>query len=211
MFYESDLSADPCMQISLKDIVCLGVSRPDPSSNNGVLDRCVCVCVLCPPGAGVSQGRLFHLPRFHYSFELYLTSEKLHHFGLETAEALHSWTRSIGKVGPPSSPHVCVSGTRVTVLSVPLQAATPLSCHCLLTQEFERVGLLRYRAMLDPQQWRDAYFVLQKSNLFICPLNDGAAEDIINLKRLQELSQSSFRCTSKLWGERLFDPLLRVC
>lgn len=42
--------------------------------------------------------------------------------------------------------------------------------------------------MLDPQQWKDAYFVLQKSNLFICPRNDGAAEDIINLKRLQELS-----------------------
>lgn len=70
------------------------------------------------------------------------------------------------------------------------QAATPLSCHCLLTREFERVGLLRYRAMLDPQQWKEAYFVLQKSNLFICPRNDGAAEDIINLNRLQELSQS---------------------
>lgn len=68
------------------------------------------------------------------------------------------------------------------------QAATPLSCHCLLTREFERVGLLRYRAMLDPQQWKEAFFVLQKSNLFICPRNDGAAEDIINLNRLQELS-----------------------
>lgn len=68
------------------------------------------------------------------------------------------------------------------------QAATPLSCHCLLTREFDRVGLLRYRAMLDPQQWKDGYFVLQKSNLFICPQNDGAAEDIINLNRLQELS-----------------------
>jgi len=69
------------------------------------------------------------------------------------------------------------------------QAATPLSCHCLLTREFERVGLLLYRAMLDPRQWKEAYFVLQKSNLFICPRNDGAAEDIINLNRLQELSQ----------------------
>uniref|UniRef100_A0A8C9Y5V8 ArfGAP with RhoGAP domain, ankyrin repeat and PH domain 3 n=1 Tax=Sander lucioperca TaxID=283035 RepID=A0A8C9Y5V8_SANLU len=107
LFYESDRSADPCMQISVKDIVCLGVSRPDSSNNNGFIDR---------------------------------------------------------------------------------YAATPLSCHCLLSREFERVGLLRYRAMLDPQQWRDAYFVLQKSNLFICPRNDGAAEDIINLKRLQELS-----------------------
>lgn len=83
----------------------------------------------------------------------------------------------------------------------PLQAATPLSCHCLLTREFERVGLLRYRAMLDPQQWKEAYFVLQKSNLFICPRNDGAAEDIINLNRLQELSQSSSTNTP-----RLIDP-----
>uniref|UniRef100_A0A7N8YBR7 ArfGAP with RhoGAP domain, ankyrin repeat and PH domain 3 n=1 Tax=Mastacembelus armatus TaxID=205130 RepID=A0A7N8YBR7_9TELE len=104
--------------------------------------------------------------RFRYTFELYLTSDKLYQFGLETADTLHSWTKAIGK------------------------AATPLSCHCLLTREFERIGLLRYRAMLDPQQWKEAYFVLQKSNLFICPQNDGAAEDIINLNRLQELSES---------------------
>ncbi|XP_059202723.1 arf-GAP with Rho-GAP domain, ANK repeat and PH domain-containing protein 3 [Centropristis striata] len=144
VLYESERSADPCLQISVRDIVCLGVSRPDSSnSNNGFIDR------------------------FRYTFELYLTSEKLHQFGLETADALHSWTKSIGK------------------------AATPLSCHCLLTREFERVGLLRYRAMLDPQQWKEAYFVLQKSNLFICPRKDGAAEDIINLNRLQELSIAS--------------------
>uniref|UniRef100_A0A3B4XYI9 ArfGAP with RhoGAP domain, ankyrin repeat and PH domain 3 n=1 Tax=Seriola lalandi dorsalis TaxID=1841481 RepID=A0A3B4XYI9_SERLL len=144
LLYESDRSADPCLQISVRDIVCLGVSRPDSSNNNnGFIDR------------------------FRYTFELYLTSEKLFQFGLETADALHSWTKAIGK------------------------AATPLSCHCLLTREFERVGLLRYRAMLDPQQWKEAYFVLQKSNLFICPRNDGAAEDIINLNRLQELSLAS--------------------
>uniref|UniRef100_A0A669B591 ArfGAP with RhoGAP domain, ankyrin repeat and PH domain 3 n=1 Tax=Oreochromis niloticus TaxID=8128 RepID=A0A669B591_ORENI len=143
VFYESDRSADPSLQISTKDIVCLGVSRPDSSNNNGFIDR------------------------FRYTFELYLTSEKLFQFGLEAADELHSWTKAIGK------------------------AATPLSCHCLLTREFERVGLLRYRAMLDPQQWKEAYFVLQKSNLFICPRNDGAAEDIINLNRLQELSITS--------------------
>ncbi|XP_072251210.1 arf-GAP with Rho-GAP domain, ANK repeat and PH domain-containing protein 3 isoform X2 [Leuresthes tenuis] len=144
VLYESDRSAEPCMQISVKDIVCLGVSRPDASNNNnGFIDR------------------------FRYTFELYLTSEKLYQFGLETADALHSWTKAIGK------------------------AATPLSCHCLLIREFERVGLLLYRAMLDPQQWKEAYFVLQKSNLFICPRTDGAAEDIINLNRLQELSITS--------------------
>uniref|UniRef100_G3PVE3 ArfGAP with RhoGAP domain, ankyrin repeat and PH domain 3 n=1 Tax=Gasterosteus aculeatus TaxID=69293 RepID=G3PVE3_GASAC len=141
VLYESDRSSDPCLQISVKDIVCLGVSRPDSSNNSsGFIDR------------------------FRYTFELYLTSEKLYQFGLETANVLHSWTQSIGK------------------------ASTPLSCHCLLTREFERVGLLRYRAMLDPQRWKEAFFVLQKSNLFICPRTDGAAEDIINLNCLQELS-----------------------
>ncbi|KAF7647645.1 hypothetical protein LDENG_00169000 [Lucifuga dentata] len=143
LFFESDRCSDPCMQISIKDILCLGVSRPDSSNNNGFIDR------------------------FRYTFELYLTSEKLYQFGLETADALHSWTKAIGK------------------------AATPLSVHCLLSREFERVGVLRYRAMLDPQQWKEGYFVLQKSNLFICPGHDGAAEDIINLNRLQELSIAS--------------------
>lgn len=57
------------------------------------------------------------------------------------------------------------------------------------------MGLLRYKAMLDPQQWKEGFFVLQKSNLFICPQNDGAAEDIINLKRLQELSESHLNIT----------------
>ncbi|KAG7277945.1 hypothetical protein CRUP_022115, partial [Coryphaenoides rupestris] len=141
LLYESERSLDPYLQIWVKDILCVGVSRPQTSNNNnGFIDR------------------------FRYTFELYLSSEKLYQFGLETPDALHSWTKAIGK------------------------AATPLSCHCLLTREFERVGLLRYKAMLDPQ-WKEAYFVLQKSNLFICPGNDGAAEDIINLNRLQELSE----------------------
>ncbi|KAJ8394056.1 hypothetical protein AAFF_G00054000 [Aldrovandia affinis] len=143
LFYESDRCHDPSMKIDIKDIICLGVSRPDSSHNTGFIDR------------------------FRYTFELYLSSEKLYQFGLETPDALHSWARAIGK------------------------AATPLSCHCLLAREFDRVGILRYKAMLDPQQWKEGVFVLQKSNLFICPRNDGAAEDIINLKRLQELSITS--------------------
>ncbi|XP_070960312.1 arf-GAP with Rho-GAP domain, ANK repeat and PH domain-containing protein 3-like isoform X2 [Oncorhynchus clarkii lewisi] len=140
LFYESDRCPDPSMKINVKDIVCLGVSRPDSCNNNGFIDR------------------------FLYTFQLYLSSEKLYQFGLETPDALQCWVKAIGK------------------------AATPLSCHCLLAREFERVGVLRYKAMRDPSQWKVGYFVLQKSNLFICPGNDGAAEDIINLKRLQELS-----------------------
>lgn len=142
VLFESELSPDPVLTLPFRDLLCLGVTRPDGNKrrSNGFIHR------------------------FRYSFELYLSSEKLLYFGLETADELHSWTKAIGK------------------------AFTPLSCHCLLTREFERVGLMRYRAMLDPQQWREAFFVLQKSNLFICPRTDGAAEDIINLRRLQELS-----------------------
>ncbi|KAK7141517.1 hypothetical protein R3I93_015610 [Phoxinus phoxinus] len=143
LFYESDRCHEPSMKINVKDIICLGVNRPDSSNNSGGF-----------------------IDKFRYTFELYLTSDKLIQFGLETPEALHSWAKAIGK------------------------ATTPLSCHCLLAREFERVGVLRYKAMLDPQ-WKEGFFVLQKSNLFICPGNDGAAEDIINLKRLQELSIAS--------------------
>uniref|UniRef100_A0A672MDQ8 ArfGAP with RhoGAP domain, ankyrin repeat and PH domain 3 n=1 Tax=Sinocyclocheilus grahami TaxID=75366 RepID=A0A672MDQ8_SINGR len=149
LFYESDRCHEPSLKIDVKDIICLGVSRPDSSNNSGFIDK------------------------FRYTFELYLTSDKLIQFGLETSDALHSWARAIGK------------------------ATTPLSCHCLLVREFERVGVLRYKAMLDPQQWKEGFFVLQKSNLFICPGNDGAAEDIINLKRLQELSESVSSITKK--------------
>lgn len=149
------------------------------------LSRCPSVCPL----------------RFRYTFELYLTSEKLYQFGLETADVLHSWTRSIGKVWTSDAltfVPLCVlfCSSFLCDIFILHQAATPLSCHCLLTREFERVGLLRYRAMLDPQQWKEAFFVLQKSNLFICPRNDGAAEDIINLNRLQELSESWSRSTN---------------
>lgn len=66
--------------------------------------------------------------------------------------------------------------------------------------------------MLDPQQWKEAYFVLQKSNLFICPRKDGAAEDIINLNRLQELSQCpSPGSGSVLQVETVLSVKLCVC
>lgn len=37
-------------------------------------------------------------PRFRYTFELFLSSEKLLLFGVESADDLHSWTKAIGKV-----------------------------------------------------------------------------------------------------------------
>lgn len=71
-----------------------------------------------------------------------------------------------------------------------LQWFTPLCCHCLLSYEFQRVGRLSYKSMLNPSRWLQGFFVLQKSHLFICPKEgEGAAEDSINLRQLQELSE----------------------
>ncbi|KAG2456051.1 ARAP3 protein, partial [Polypterus senegalus] len=140
LFYDSEKRNDPSLKIDMNEIICLGVSRHESPNSPGPCDR------------------------FRYTFEVYLVSEKVYQFGVETAEALHGWTNCIGK------------------------AFTSLNCHCLLAREFERVGRLKYKAMFDPEQWKEGYFVLQKSNLFICPGNEKAAEDSVNLRRLQELS-----------------------
>ncbi|XP_078509640.1 arf-GAP with Rho-GAP domain, ANK repeat and PH domain-containing protein 3 isoform X3 [Lissotriton helveticus] len=97
-------------------------------------------------------------------FEIFLSSERVHYFETDGAEMLQTWASAIGKW------------------------FTPLSCHCLLEHEFQRVGRLRYKSMLNPSQWKEGFFLLQRSHLFICPEEDGAAEDSINLQGLQELS-----------------------
>lgn len=74
--------------------------------------------------------------------------------------------------------------------SLSIQWFTPISCHCLLGYEFQRVGKMRYKAMLNPDQWMEGFFLLQKCHLFICPEKQGAAEDSVNLRSLQELSES---------------------
>lgn len=100
VLYESDHSAEPCLQIDAKDIVCLGVGRPDSASNNnGFIDRSVLSST--PPPAGLRLNTTVLLGpscRFRYTFELYVASEKLFLFGLETADELHSWTKAIGQV-----------------------------------------------------------------------------------------------------------------
>ncbi|KAM4677747.1 arf-GAP with Rho-GAP domain, ANK repeat and PH domain-containing protein 3 isoform 2-T2 [Discoglossus pictus] len=142
IFYESDKSSDPLSKIGPSEVVCMGVSKMD---------------VLNSPTA---------VERFRYTFELFLSSEKVHQFGTDAAETLQTWTSAIGKW------------------------FTPLSCHCLLGHEFQRVGRMRYKAMLNPDQWMEGFFLLQKCHLFICPENQEAAEDSVNLRQLQELTVS---------------------
>ncbi|NWZ24747.1 ARAP3 protein, partial [Asarcornis scutulata] len=102
--------------------------------------------------------------RFRFTLELFLTGEKVQQLGAESPETLQAWASTIGKW------------------------FTPMSCHCLLGYEFQRAGQLRYKCMLNPERWQQAFFVLQKAHLFICPAEEDGAEDSINLRRLQELS-----------------------
>ncbi|NWW25607.1 ARAP3 protein, partial [Falcunculus frontatus] len=102
--------------------------------------------------------------RLRFTLELFLTGEKVQQLGTDGPETLQAWASAIGKW------------------------FTPVSCHCLLGYEFQRVGQLRYKCMLNPERWQQAFFILQKGHLFICPAEEDGAEDSINLRRLQELS-----------------------
>uniref|UniRef100_A0A8C0HML4 ArfGAP with RhoGAP domain, ankyrin repeat and PH domain 3 n=1 Tax=Buteo japonicus TaxID=224669 RepID=A0A8C0HML4_9AVES len=117
---------------------------------------------------GVNRAQALTSPgpteRFRFTLELFLTGEKVHQLGTDGPETLQAWASAIGKW------------------------FTPVSCHCLLGYEFQRVGQLRYKCMLNPERWQQAFFILQKAHLFICPTEDDGAEDSINLRRLQELS-----------------------
>ncbi|NXJ91094.1 ARAP3 protein, partial [Corythaixoides concolor] len=117
---------------------------------------------------GVSRAQTLASPssaeRFLFSLELFLSGEKVQQLGTDGPKTLQAWASAIGKW------------------------FTPVSCHCLLGYEFQRVGQLRYKCMLNPERWQRAFFVLQKAHLFICPAEDDEAEDSINLRRLQELS-----------------------
>ncbi|NXF76524.1 ARAP3 protein, partial [Sclerurus mexicanus] len=117
---------------------------------------------------GVSRAQALTSPgpteRFRFTLELFLTGEKVQQLGTDGPETLQAWASAIGKW------------------------FTPVSCHCLLGYEFQRVGQLRYKCMLNPERWQQAFFILQKAHLFICPAEEDGAEDSINLRRLQELS-----------------------
>ncbi|XP_048459465.1 arf-GAP with Rho-GAP domain, ANK repeat and PH domain-containing protein 3 [Rhincodon typus] len=140
LFYETDKSTEPIGKIEMNDIVCIGVSRPQSLANSGPTDR------------------------FRYTFEIFLTSEKLFQFGTDNPDSLQMWTSSVAK------------------------GFTGLSLHSLLNCHFDRIGKLCYKSMRNPGQWHEGWFILNKSNLKFYSEEGGLEEEIVNLKRLQELT-----------------------
>ncbi|XP_053318529.1 arf-GAP with Rho-GAP domain, ANK repeat and PH domain-containing protein 3 [Spea bombifrons] len=142
IFYENDKCSELIGKIAPSEVVCMGVNKLEALSSPSPVER------------------------YRYTFEIILSSEKMHLFGADTSETIQSWISVIGKW------------------------FTPLSCHCLLGHEFQRVGKMRYKAMLNPEEWMEGFFLLRKCHLFICPEDHGAAEDSVNLRQLQELTVS---------------------
>ncbi|XP_067852153.1 arf-GAP with Rho-GAP domain, ANK repeat and PH domain-containing protein 3 isoform X2 [Heptranchias perlo] len=140
LFYETDKSPEPIGKIEMSDIVCIGVSRPQSMANPGPTDR------------------------FRYTFEIFVSSEKLFQFGTDNPEILQMWTSSIAK------------------------GFTCAGLHSLLNREFDRIGKLRYKSMRNPEQWREGWFMLKKCNLTFCSEEEGMLEESVHLKRLQELT-----------------------
>ncbi|GCB82472.1 hypothetical protein scyTo_0021621, partial [Scyliorhinus torazame] len=101
---------------------------------------------------------------FRYTFEIFLSSEKLFQFGTDNPEMLQMWTSSIAK------------------------SFSDASLHNLLNRQFDRIGKMYYKSMQNPEQWKQGQFILKKSNLLFFCEDGGLVEGSVHLKRLQELT-----------------------
>uniref|UniRef100_A0AAR2L5N9 ArfGAP with RhoGAP domain, ankyrin repeat and PH domain 2 n=1 Tax=Pygocentrus nattereri TaxID=42514 RepID=A0AAR2L5N9_PYGNA len=99
-----------------------------------------------------------------FTFEIYLQSEKAVMFGAETSDTQRDWAHAITK------------------------CFLPLSVESLLKKDCELVGRLYYKEGHDLYHWRKGWFSLIGCELFFCPEDEHVTEGLLQLKRLQELS-----------------------
>uniref|UniRef100_A0A4W3I6U0 ArfGAP with RhoGAP domain, ankyrin repeat and PH domain 2 n=1 Tax=Callorhinchus milii TaxID=7868 RepID=A0A4W3I6U0_CALMI len=142
---------------------------------NGRIDISEVVCL------GVNKPDLTWGTGVSYTFEMYLLSECLFSFGTDSAETLKDWTRAICK------------------------CFIPAVVENLLKKDYELIGRLYYKDVHNLERWSAGWFTLEKSKLCFCPEQDGAEEDSVYLKRLQELT-----VTTQLEHNEKKDVLLLV-
>ncbi|XP_076828614.1 LOW QUALITY PROTEIN: arf-GAP with Rho-GAP domain, ANK repeat and PH domain-containing protein 2 [Brachyhypopomus gauderio] len=116
-----------------------------------------------------------------FTFEIYLESEKLLVFGAETSDTQRDWAHAIAK------------------------CFVPVRMESLLKKDYELIGRLYYKDGHDLYHWRIGWFTLVGSELFFCPDGEHMFEGILQLKRLQELTVSTY-----LEGEEKIQALLMV-
>ncbi|NXF69977.1 ARAP1 protein, partial [Ciccaba nigrolineata] len=107
--------------------------------------------------------------RIENTFEVYIESERLYLFGLESPDAAREWLKSIAK----SFVHPCAEE--------------------LLALDFQRIGRLHYKGGLNLERAEEGWFALASSALHVC-VPGSERQEPLQLRKLQELSmQWGFR------------------
>ncbi|XP_027692071.1 arf-GAP with Rho-GAP domain, ANK repeat and PH domain-containing protein 2 isoform X2 [Vombatus ursinus] len=102
-----------------------------------------------------------------FTFEIYLVSERAFLFGAETAQTQRKWTQAIAK-------HF-----------------VPFAAENLAEAEYDLIGQLYYKDCHTLDQWKKGWFAMDKSRLHFCLQMENAEEELMYLRRLQELTIST--------------------
>ncbi|XP_053272100.1 arf-GAP with Rho-GAP domain, ANK repeat and PH domain-containing protein 2 [Pleuronectes platessa] len=102
-----------------------------------------------------------------FTMELYLQTERVLTVGAETQETQHDWTQALTKCFVPSK----VEG--------------------LVQRDSELIGRLYYKEGHDLYYWRKGWFMLEGSALHFSSGDEEDEEEVLHLKRLQELTVST--------------------
>ncbi|XP_058251060.1 arf-GAP with Rho-GAP domain, ANK repeat and PH domain-containing protein 2 isoform X2 [Hemibagrus wyckioides] len=102
-----------------------------------------------------------------FTFEIYLESEKMLLFGTQTSDAQKAWVHAITK---------CLD---------------PERADSLLKKDYDLIGRLYYKEGHDLYHWRQGWFSLVGSELFLHPEDKHISDVVLQLKRLQELTVST--------------------
>uniref|UniRef100_A0ACB8E757 Uncharacterized protein n=1 Tax=Sphaerodactylus townsendi TaxID=933632 RepID=A0ACB8E757_9SAUR len=102
-----------------------------------------------------------------FTFEIYLLSERVFLFGAEAAHSQRKWTQALPSTACPTWPNVCWTGTMMLLAS------------CIT------------KTVITLTTGKKGWFAIEKSNLHFCLELEDAQEELIHLRRLQELTISS--------------------
>ncbi|KAF1421011.1 Arf-GAP with Rho-GAP domain, ANK repeat and PH domain-containing protein 1, partial [Spheniscus magellanicus] len=162
-YYENDRNAVPNGEIKVEEIVCL----------------------LCPTTRGRPGSPFTPSCRIESTFEVYIESERLYLFGLETPNPVREWLKSIAKsfVHPRAEE--------------------------LLALDFERIGRLHYKGGLNLERAKEGWFALAGSALHVC-FEDSERQEPLQLRKLQELCACPCPSAGRPHPPRLGGTLGRV-
>uniref|UniRef100_A0A3B3SMA9 ArfGAP with RhoGAP domain, ankyrin repeat and PH domain 3 n=1 Tax=Paramormyrops kingsleyae TaxID=1676925 RepID=A0A3B3SMA9_9TELE len=165
-YYESEQTATAMGRMDLAEMVTLAVCRVDT-----------------PHRVSVTATHKITSSKAAFTFEAFLTAERVFTFGTETSEVRRQWLQALAK------------------------CFVPLPVAHLRDKDYELIGRLYFKDGHDLNFWRVGWFTLEESNLYFSS-GEGDSEShlgLVQLKRLQELTVST-----RTVGQDKMDVLLMV-